>query len=94
MLRAAVVSPKNHGFCIFEGLGKVEYVLNLGSAEAVDALVIVSHNAEEGLRALEQLQKKELGCVGVLVLIHKYDLEAAVNVVPDLRVVLEQGNAL
>ena len=81
------------------GAGKIlleaQDVVHLGAAPAVNRLVIVTHDANIGLRGAvaalsEQAQPEILGGVGVLIFIDQHIAEAVVILLEDFGVFLEQ----
>jgi hypothetical protein len=60
--------------------GKVEDVADVGAAEAVDALGVVSHHGEAAAVGLHGQQDGGLQAVGVLVFIHQHVAEALAHV--------------
>ena len=83
-----------------DGLGagedalKVQNVLNGGTAETVDALVIVTDNADVLFRAGEQADQPELGHAGILILVHQQVAVLVLVELPHVRVVGQQLHGL
>ena len=69
---------------------KGQNVLNGGTPEAVNALVIVAHHADIAPVAAEQAGEQILDMVGILILVNQHILEFALVVFPDLRFLLQK----
>jgi len=79
------------------GAGKVLeerlHVANVGSAPAVDGLIVVAHRADIAVGA-EQSDELVLGAVGVLELVDHHVCEAALPLVAHVGVALPQPHGL
>ena len=73
----AVVFLQTDDLCAGEILLKAQDVANLGSAPAIDRLIIIPHDADVGMARRQKPEPQILGDVGVLVLIHKDEAEPA-----------------
>ena len=87
----AVVLLQTDGLGARVELFKVQDVLDGGTTEAVDALVVVAHHADVALRAGEQAHQTELRHAGVLILVHQ---QVAVFVLVELAHVRVLGQQL
>lgn len=83
-----------------DGLGagieffKVENVLNGSATEAVDALVVIAHNADVALRPGEQADQTELRHAGILILVHQQVTVLVLVELPHILVLRQQLNGL
>ena len=83
-----------------DGLGagieffKVENVLNGSATEAVDALVVIAHNADVALWPGEQADQTELRHAGILILIHQQVAVLVLVELPHVRVFSQQLHRL
>ena len=77
-----------------EMLFKIQDILNGGAAEAVDALVVVAHHAHVLPGARQKAHQLELGHAGVLIFVHQHIAEAALVVLPHVRMLAQQLHRL
>ena len=85
-----VVLFQADGLGALEHLLKVEDVLDGGTAELVDGLVVITDNADIVGAARQQAHKVKLGNAGVLILVHNYVLELILIVAAGFLIVLQQ----
>ena len=90
VLSGAVVLLQADGTHAAILLLKAEDVLDIGTPEAVDALVVVAHHADVLIAACQQTGQQVLQVVGVLILVHQYVAELPLIVLPHLGAALQQ----
>ena len=76
------------------GFAEVEDIVDVGAAEAVDALGIVAHHADALVLAGEQPDDALLGEVGVLILVDEHILEFPDVFLADVLVLVEEQEGL
>ena len=89
-LRGAVILLQLDRFCLGKSLVKGENILNGGTAELVDALVVVAHHHEVLIEARQQDGELQLRHVGVLKLVHAHVFEAFLIRLAHIGVIFEQ----
>ena len=87
---AAVVLFQSNDHSAAELLLKRKDILNSGTTELVDALVIITDNAQVAVTACQQADQQVLGVVGILILIDHDIAVAALVLLQHLRELLEQ----
>ena len=92
--RGAVILLKSDGPGAFIDALEVEDVLNGRAAEAVDALVVVAHDADVLFRAGEQAHEPELSHTGVLILVHQQIFVLVLVELPHVLVLRQQDDRL
>ena len=90
----AVILLQTDGLGAGEDALKVQNVLNGGTAETVDALVIVTDNADVLFRAGEQADQPELGHAGILILVHQQVAVLVLVELPHILVLRQQLHGL
>ena len=90
----AVVLLQTDGLGAGIELFKVEDILNGSAAEAVDALVVIAHNADVALRPGEQADQTELRHAGILILVHQQVAVLVLVELPYIRVFSQQLHGL
>ena len=90
MARRAVVLLKTHHLGLGVVLLKVEDVLDVSAAPAVDGLVVVAHHHEVAVLGCQEVGDGVLGLVGVLILVHADLTEAFLIAVQHLGMLGEQ----
>ena len=93
-LRGAVVLLQLDHPGVWKYFLEVQDILDVGSPELVDGLVVVPHHAQVPVLARQQPHQLKLHCVGVLVLIHHDIAEPLLVVVQHLLLGLEQLHRL
>src|ERR1700682_34348 len=90
----AVVLPELHDGRAGKVLLEVQDVVDVGPAEAVDRLVLVTNGHDVAPPASEQLHELVLGVVRVLVLVDEQVLETLVKLFADVGMLFEQPDVL
>ena len=90
ILGGAVVSLQAEEFCPGEILLEIQDVLDLGAAEAIDGLGVVSHHADVPVPCSQLEEDEVLGHVCVLVLVHKDMVKAGRYILKRLRRLLKE----
>ncbi len=89
-LRGAVVAFQQEEFVLGEILTKTPDVAVVGASETVDRLIFISYYAEVAPFAGQHLDQPVLGRVGVLELVHHQEQVAALVLLQDPGLLLEQ----
>ena len=88
---AAVIRFYLVNFCVRMPFGKLHDVLEVRSAPRVDALGVVAHHHDVVMPRPQQVDQLGLQLVCVLVFIHQYELEPALILFGDCRIVPQQS---
>ena len=86
----AVVALQPEHLCLREILLEIEDVLDLGPAEAVNGLGVVTHHTEVLVTGSQLAQNEILRHIGVLILVHQDVVKAPGNVCERLRRVFQE----
>ena len=87
-----LLQPNDPGVLVL--LFKVQDIFDVGTPEAVDGLVIVTHHAEVPVSPGQQAGEEILQVVGVLILVHQHIPELFLVVVQHLRLRLQQRDGV
>ena len=90
-LAGAVVALEHDHARALERVEEAEQVLDLGAAEAVDALVVVADDGQVAPVADEQLHELELHVVRVLELVDEHEPVAVLQLAPQVRPLAQQA---
>jgi hypothetical protein len=92
VLRASVVALQPHDLRGGEVLLEVQDVLNVGTPEPVDGLVVIADNSQIAVACSKQGDQAVLGCVGVLILVDEDVPEQVLITLQHLGVLLEKAH--
>src|SRR5699024_8073170 len=90
ILGGTIILLQTDDHSIWKNLFKAENISDIGSAEFIDRLVIVSHHAEISVFGSQETDKFELGSVGILVFVHHDIAETFLVIVQHIRTCLEK----
>ena len=94
MLGAAIVLFQTNGPAALELVLKGENIFNCGAAETVDALVIVTDDAEIAVLVGQKRNQQILQMVGILILVYHDILKAPLPVLTAILKALQQKNGI
>ena len=92
--RAAIVAFQLEEPGTFVSVGEVEYIVDIGTTEGIDALRVIAHHANTLFLLRELPDDLLLGVVGVLVLIHKHEIEKVDILPPHVPMVSEEAEGV
>ena len=69
---------------------EIQDILDLSTAEGVDGLAVIPHHAKVAVRSRKLLENQILGVIGILVLVHHYEVEAGCYLGTGLLIVAEK----
>ena len=75
-------------------MGEVEYIVDIGATEGIDALRVIAHHANTLFLLRELPDDLLLSVVGVLVLIHKHEIEKVDILPPHVPMVSEEAEGV
>ena len=90
---SVVLFQLNH-LCIGIYLLVVQNITDIGTAEFVDGLVIITYHTQIAITVRQQTDQFELRCIGILVLIHHDIFETFLIIIKYFRAAFEQFHSL
>ena len=90
ILRAAVILFQFYYLCSMENILKIEDVHNIGAAELIDGLIVITNHTDIFPLPCKQADQLKLRIVGILILIHADVAETVLIIFKDLGAGLEQ----
>ena len=93
-LRAAIVAFQLEESGTFVSVGEIEYIVDIGTTEGIDALRIIAHHAKALFLLRELPDDLLLGVIGILVLIHKHEIEKVDILLPHVAMVSKEAEGV
>ena len=90
----AIIALKTDHGCAGKILLEAQNIIHLGTAPAIDGLIIIAHAANVALARRQQTQPEILRNIGILILIHEDILEAPLILRNNFRIFLKQADRL
>ena len=94
MLGGAIVLLQSDGAGAGVLLFKIKDILNVGTAETIDTLVIVAHHTDVAIAAGQQGRQTILQMVGILILVNQHIAKTPAIVIPHFSILLQQMHRL